>query len=150
MKVIMGDLLKFAKDGKFDVILHGCNCFNAMGAGIARQIASTYPAAYRADSRTKAGDKFKLGTITYATVGSITIVNCYTQYDYRGERAGLLLADYTAIRNCFRNVRFNFSGKRIGYPKIGAGLANGDWDIISKIIEEELFGEDHTLVEYCK
>jgi O-acetyl-ADP-ribose deacetylase (regulator of RNase III) len=39
-----------------------------------------------------------------------------------------------------------FSGKRIGYPKIGAGLAGGDWNIISSIIDKELIGEDHTLV----
>jgi hypothetical protein len=31
---------------------------------------------------------------------------------------------------------------------IGAGLAGGDWEIISAIINEELYGEDHTLVIY--
>ena len=45
------------------------------------------------------------------------------------------------------NVRF--SGRRIGYPKIGAGLAGGDWTLIASIIEEELAGEDHTLVEFA-
>ena len=39
-----------------------------------------------------------------------------------------------------------FSGKRIGYPKIGAGLAGGYWNIISKIIDKELEGENHSLV----
>jgi len=29
---------------------------------------------------------------------------------------------------------------------IGAGLAGGDWEIISSIINEELEGEDHTCV----
>ena len=33
---------------------------------------------------------------------------------------------------------------------IGAGLAGGDWQKISKIIEEELKGEDHTFVEFQK
>lgn len=33
MKYIIGDLLKLADDGQFDVIVHGCNCFNTMGAG---------------------------------------------------------------------------------------------------------------------
>ena len=33
-------------------------------------------------------------------------------------------------------------GRTIAYPKIDAGLA------IASIIEEELVGEDHTLVEY--
>jgi hypothetical protein len=39
-------------------------------------------------------------------------------------------------------------GQTLAYPKIGAGLAKGDWSIIASIIEEELAGEDHTLVEY--
>ena len=47
-----------------------------------------------------------------------------------------------------REVKTKFSGKRIGYPKIGAGLAKGDWNTIAAIINEELAGEDHTLVEY--
>ena len=42
-----------------------------------------------------------------------------------------------------------FSGRRIGYPKIGAGLAGGDWEILSKIIDEELAGENHMLVEFA-
>ena len=44
----------------------------------------------------------------------------------------------------------DFKGKKIGYPKIGAGLAGGDWDLISHIIHEELAGEDHTLVKNKK
>jgi O-acetyl-ADP-ribose deacetylase (regulator of RNase III) len=32
---IYGDLIELAKQGKFDVIAHGCNCFCTMGAGIA-------------------------------------------------------------------------------------------------------------------
>jgi O-acetyl-ADP-ribose deacetylase (regulator of RNase III) len=29
---IDGDLIKLAKEGKFDVIAHGCNCHSTMGA----------------------------------------------------------------------------------------------------------------------
>jgi len=35
---IEGDLIKLAKQGEFDVITHGCNCHNIMGAGIALQM----------------------------------------------------------------------------------------------------------------
>jgi len=38
----------------------------------------------------------------------------------------------------------------MAYPAIGAGLAGGNWEVISQIIEEELDGEDHTLVVYEK
>jgi O-acetyl-ADP-ribose deacetylase (regulator of RNase III) len=76
---------------------------------------------------------------------NFTIVNAYTQFHWQGEG---VLADYDAIRSVFRQVKQQFGGKRIGYPKIGAGLARGDWAIISDIIETELAGENHTYVEY--
>jgi O-acetyl-ADP-ribose deacetylase (regulator of RNase III) len=76
---------------------------------------------------------------------SFAIVNGYTQFHWEGEG---VLADYDAIRSVFRQVKQQFGGKRIGYPKLGAGLARGDWSIIARIIEEELAGEDHTYVEF--
>lgn len=149
MKIVRGDLLKLALDGEFDVIIHGCNCHCTMGAGIAKAIRSTFPEAYAADRKTIKGDKNKLGTFSFATVErngcEITIVNGYTQFHWRGPG---MLADYDAIRSVMRTVKSRLLGKRIGYPKIGAGLAKGDWNVISQIIGEELDGEDHTLVEY--
>ena len=149
MKVIKGDLIKLALDGVFDVIIHGCNCQCAMGAGIAKSIKKHFPEAYNADLQTVKGDESKLGSISFATVirenKELTIVNGYTQYHWRGSG---VLVDYEAIRSVMREVKSAFSGKRIGYPRIGAGLAKGDWDLISRIINEELDGEDHTLVEY--
>ena len=38
MKEVAGDLIQLAYDGKFDVIVHGCNCECMMGGGIAKQI----------------------------------------------------------------------------------------------------------------
>lgn len=148
MKSIDGDIIELALAGQFDVIVHGCNCFNAMGKGIAKSIRAVFPEAYEADCRTKAGDREKLGTFTKAAArrrDGLTIVNAYTQYDYRGPQPN---ADYAAIRAVFRAIKEAFPGARIGYPLIGAGLARGDWNIIAAIIEEELVGEDHTLVRY--
>ena len=31
MFVVHGDLFKLAEQGEFDIIVHGCNCFNTMG-----------------------------------------------------------------------------------------------------------------------
>lgn len=142
MKVIKGDLLQLTEH--FDVIVHGCNCWTTMGAGIARQIKHKFPEAFEADKKTSIGCPEKLGSYTQATVGDLTIVNAYTQYNLGKD----LRID--ALRECFRGIKQEFSGKRIGYPKIGAGLAGGNWDEIAKIIDEELEGEDHTLVVYEK
>ncbi len=32
MKMVKGDLLALADAGEFDIIMHGCNCFNVMGS----------------------------------------------------------------------------------------------------------------------
>ena len=149
MKVVSGDLIQLAKNGEFDLIVHGCNCFCTMGAGIAKGIKAAFPAAYKADRVTLRGDRAKLGMCSAAEVerdvGPLIVVNAYTQFDYRGSGPKV---DYDAVRSCFRWIKQQHSGKRIGLPKIGAGLAGGDWERIARIIEEELEGEDVTLVEF--
>ncbi|MCA9984626.1 MAG: macro domain-containing protein [Anaerolineales bacterium] len=149
MKVVYGDLIQLALAGQFDVIIHGCNCFCTMGAGIAKAIRREFPEAYAADQATIKGERQNLGTMSTATVErhgqQLTIVNGYTQYRYGGSGR---LADYEAIRAVMRSVKAQFGDKRIGYPRIGAGLARGEWPIIAQIIDEELAGTDHTLVEY--
>lgn len=144
MKTVQGDLLKLAKQGEFDVIAHGCNCQCVMGAGIAKQIREQFPEAYKADKKTKKGDRNKLGTITEATIGDLTVVNAYTQYHWRGFHN----LDYEALRAALRALKARHGGKRIGLPQIGAGLAGGNLTYILKIIQEELDGEDITIVEY--
>ncbi len=149
MPLLKGDLIQLALAGEFDLIIHGCNCFCTMGAGIARQIRDTFPAAYQADLETRPGDRNKLGTYSQATIplqgNSLTILNGYTQYHYSGSQ---LLADYGAIKTLFARIKRDFPGRKIGYPKIGAGLARGDWKKINSIIDQQLDGENHTLVEY--
>ena len=149
MKVVEGDLIKKAKKGEFDLIVHGCNCFCTMGSGIAKGIKSEFPEVFDADRKTLKGSKEKLGTCSFAKIEregiNLIVVNGYTQFDYRGRGVKV---DYDAVRSCMKWIKENFEGKRIGLPKIGAGLAGGNWKRISQIIDEELVGEDVTLVEY--
>lgn len=151
MKTVKGDLIKKALRNEFDLIIHGCNCFCTMGAGIAKAIKQEFPEAYKADLATVKGDKSKLGSISSADITvngkNLKVVNAYTQYDWRGSG---VKADYEAIRSAFRTIREEFSGLSMAYPAIGAGLAGGNWEIISQIINEELAGEDHTLVVFEK
>jgi O-acetyl-ADP-ribose deacetylase (regulator of RNase III) len=149
VRTVEGDLLELAEDGEFDVIAHGCNCFCNMGKGIALSIRRRYPAAFAADRATDKGARSKLGTCTYAVVSGRTqpfiIVNAYTQFHWTGV---MPLADYDAIRRCFRWLRETHGGKRIGLPRIGAGLAGGDWATISELLLAELGDQDVTVVEY--
>jgi O-acetyl-ADP-ribose deacetylase (regulator of RNase III) len=167
MKTIKGDLIKLAEEGMFDVIVHGCNCFHAMGGGIAKQLADRYPEVERADQKTEFGDRNKLGTGRLVSVKSKTsdiwfwVFNVYTQYywSHKGDvfeyDAFQKFLDYQSesmIRSEQLTIEFNLSKLRFGFPQIGAGLAGGDWSRISKMIEK--FSEDVsdyadvTVVEY--
>lgn len=149
MKTIKGDLIQKAKEGEFDLIAHGSNCFCTMGSGIAKQIKREFPEAYRADCNTFKGDLSKLGACSCVRIKrngiNLIVVNAYTQFYYGTHEQKV---NYDAIRSCMKWIKENFGGKKIGIPKIGAGLGGGDWKIISKIIEEEMENEDITVVEF--
>lgn len=149
MNVVQGDLIQLALDGAFDVIIHGCNCQCAMGAGIAKTIKKRLPEAYEADCETEKADRGKMGQYSKALIQragvQFVVINAYTQFHWRGRG---VLVDYDALRSVMKAVKGEFSGQRIAYPKIGAGFAKGDWSKIAQIIDEELAGENHTLVEF--
>ena len=147
MKSINGDLIKLANDGYFGLIVHGCNCFNEMGKGFAGQIKYNYPAAYEADCKTEAGDQNKLGTCSVAIIDdSLIVINAYTQFKYKGRHN----IDYDAVRDVFRTIAEIYPEEKIGIPKIGTGMAGGNWSIIRRIIDEETQGLDITFVNYRK
>lgn len=150
MRTISGDLIGLAKEGRFDVIAHGCNCMHVMGAGIAAQIRRHFPAAYAADLATSLGDSAKLGTCSFAVVRTgateLHVVNAYTQLGFGRDRVHV---DYDAVRRCMAWLRSAYAGRRIGLPQIGAGLGGGDWDRIEAIIRAELGSEDVTIVQFA-
>jgi O-acetyl-ADP-ribose deacetylase (regulator of RNase III) len=126
-------------DSSAPVIAHGCNCFNTMGAGVALAIRNKYPLAYQADLETVKGDRNKLGTFTKAQVEPEKIVyNLYTQYSMGTHKIQL---DYQALENSFeamvKDIKQNRSLRSpiIAIPRIGCGLAGGNWDVVKEIIE---------------
>lgn len=154
MKVVKGDLVQMAARGDFDIIVHGANCFCCMGAGIAKQIAFTFPQALEADKKTNFGSMDKLGTFSRATFkvndegAVLTVLNAYTQFGTWKKGENQPPVDYHAVEDCFYEIQrqFGYQHLRFGIPKIGAGLAGGDWARIEKIIERYMSEEDLTLV----
>ena len=66
MKYVEGDLIKLAKEGIFDVITHGCNCFCTMGAGIAVPMKNNFDCdKFPLEALEYKGNINKLGTIDY-------------------------------------------------------------------------------------
>jgi len=110
MEFIKGNLLDLFENQAFDILVHGCNCFHTMGAGIAKQIKDKYYEAYEADLQTLKGDKNKLGTYTlYQVNNSQCIINAYTQYHYYGKKTKLI---NDALRNVFKLIDENFKNKK--------------------------------------
>ena len=81
LKVAAGNLISMAIAGQFDVIVHGCNCYHAMGGGIAREVKDRLPEAYQADKATGKGDLTKIGAYSSANVTrnghDFVVVNAY-------------------------------------------------------------------------
>ena len=150
---IEGDLIKLAKEGNFDVIAHGCNCFCNMASGIAPQMARAFGCnLYPLEDVNTKGDINKLGQIDYGrqlvTLDKhLTIVNAYSQYI---PAVHLKPLDYEALTLCMRKINHIFKGKHIGLPQIGAGLAGGDWNRIKNIIQSEIRDCSVTVVIYKK
>jgi O-acetyl-ADP-ribose deacetylase (regulator of RNase III) len=130
-----GNLLDLAEAGEFDIVVQGCNCFNTMGGGIAREIRERYPVAASVDMETVKGDYRKLGNWTECDAGEtnrFTIINAYTQYNMS---QGTDVFEYIAFQLILEKLAFVYPGKRIGLPYIGMGLAGGDKDIIIPMID---------------
>ncbi len=150
------------RDNVLRIMVHGTNCRGKMRSGIAKSIRELYPEAYKVYMQQHENYGHILGGITKAGMdnGMFYVVNANTQDKYRGyqnddltvEADDTIFVDYIAVREAFaqindfcimREYATNFEGRKvekieIHFPLIGCGLANGDWDTVAAIIDEEL------------
>ena len=145
MKERNGDLIRMFSGGEFDLIVHGCNCFHTMGAGIAGTIAKQFPYAAKVDRECTAyGDITKLSNSSIAHVGEgRNIVNMYTQY-----LPGKDLYMNALVLGFQKLSKQIHTTERIGIPAIGCGIAGGDWEELAPIIADIMRGHNITYVEY--
>ena len=134
LKHAQGNLLDLAEQGAFDIIVQGCNCYNTMGGGIAKEIRERYPMAYEIDQLTEKGDIMKLGNWTEAQPGTFLIINAYTQYGFASGGLKADLFEYTAFDLILQKLLSMHGNKDFGFPYIGMGLAGGNKErIIDKL-----------------
>lgn len=79
IKEVKGNAVNMYLNGEGHLI-HGCNCYCNMGAGIAREIRDRIPGAFQVDANTLKGSRDKLGTCSVyigekATLFSMHILN---------------------------------------------------------------------------
>lgn len=139
----IGDMFK----GGHKYIAHGCNAQGVMGSGVAAIVKRKYYYAFKKYNEEHQKNGLRLGQVIRASVSHgkydhcpPTIFNCITQNNYGTDQR---YANYGAIQSCIKAIEeemFLLHGcvetPEVAFPMIGAGLAGGDWGIISEIIEK--------------
>ncbi len=142
-----------------NVISHGCNTHNIMGAGVAKALRNKWPETYEADIRAynrnlsfNQGNHEKtqqnlLGHFSTTDEldnfkgGKVRIMNLYCQRLGINSLAGCP-TDYNAVISAFRAaivfLTLNYKTQiTVGIPYgMGCGLAGGSWDIYESIIKD--------------
>lgn len=143
---INGDI----REAKSGYIIQGVNAQGKMGSGLAKSIMDKWP-----NVRQRYIEKYKnqdnnlyLGSCQFVHVESYSgkglwVVNLVTQenFGYDGE----LYLSYSGLEVCLHNmVKIIQKGESqntpniIHVPKIGCGLAGGDWEEVKKIIKKTI------------
>lgn len=142
VSIIKGNV--FASDA--GLIAHGCNTQGGFGSGVAAIVATEFPKVRNAYLSKHHGEGWQLGDVQFVqNAAGPTIANCATQKYYTPR--GVCHADYEAIRTCMEKVKeyAKTNNLTVALPKIGAGLAGGDWIIIKKILDEVFVDYDCTV-----
>lgn len=133
-------ITKYIKDDvrntELSDIAHGVNCQNVMGSGVAKALYEKWPKVksqfHSISEQLKTPEK-RLGFIWQVTCEDKNIWNLYTQLHYlpRNKRN----VNYRALSDCFNGL-INSGVKKLAIPKIGCGLAGGNWEFVEQLIND--------------
>lgn len=144
-RYIKGDIT----ETELKYIAHGVNCQNKMGSGVAKALFTKFPnikSEYHDYLNGLSYIKYsvELGEVQTVLSKNKVIFNCFTQWNYGYD--GKKYVNYSAIVKSFINlldkVGYEIAfGHPIAIPKIGCGLAGGDWNIVEQLINDTV-GDD--------
>lgn len=129
------------------VLIHGCNTLGKMGSGFAGALRKRFPATVYPYFETHRKFGLSLGSVLWVENNGLLVGHCMTQATIGHD--GRQHVSYEAIQACMKEVNlaaqvgvpgtsFEKGFSRVAMPLIGAGLAGGDWNIISGIISQEM------------
>lgn len=131
------------------IIAHVCNDLGAWGRGFVLTLSRKWSepeTAYRSIPRSQ----LVLGDIMYQPVANDTaVVNMIAQHGLRSQ-ANPQPLDYYALLQCLMKLRDCAVSQRatVHMPRIGAGLAGGDWTTIEGLIDAALLVNNIDVVVY--
>jgi O-acetyl-ADP-ribose deacetylase (regulator of RNase III) len=129
--------------GGFMYIVQVCNDEGKYGAGFSGALAKRWPAVesnYRQWWRNKFG-KLELGDIQVIQVQSDTcVINMIGQHGVGEDEKGAAPIRYDALEQALSKAGIEVSNNKgsIHMPRIGCGLAGGEWEKVEPLITEQL------------
>ena len=163
---VVGDVREPIGNGK-KMIVHCCNDLGKMGSGVALAILNKWPKVredyirWHKTGQTMVFDRkdgfvqdgsFKLGNVQFirVVVGELLVINMIAQHDIVSID-GIPPIRYDAMKECLKKVyEMAYESKasvHIPY-KMGCDRAGGSWDIVEKMIIEELCDKDIDVTVY--
>lgn len=137
----IGDATEIEQKEQMIIIAHICNDIGGWGRGFVTAVSKRWKEPekeYRKWYQTK--QDFSLGEVQFVQVEkNVVVANMVAQHKLvtRGEKKPIR---YEALKKTLQKVgeKAKELEAKIYMPKIGTGLAGGEWNIIENIIEETL------------
>lgn len=138
------------------VLVHVCNDLGKWGKGFVLAVSRRWKAPEQQYKRWAAGHtdlKFKLGEVQFVQVEpDLWVANLIGQHGVhrQGNQGSAPPIRYDAIRKGLEKVR-DFALEHeasVHMPRIGAGLAGGDWEKICTITQETLVQQNIRVTVY--
>jgi O-acetyl-ADP-ribose deacetylase (regulator of RNase III) len=144
---VKGDATQPQGDGR-KIIVHCCNDRGAWGSGFVVALSRRWP---EPEAKYRSCPQYHLGDIIWARVeDDIWVANLIGQHRTGFDEFGYPPIRYDAILQGLRRIGeicdpINAS---VHMPRMGAGLAGGNWSIIELIVEQELVAKGVPVTVY--
>jgi len=140
------------------IIAHCCNDAGRWGAGFVMALSERFPVSreayldwFRVGSHDASSGPPALGEAQLVALGDgIYAANIIGQHGVGRSRDGVPPIRYEAVREGLRKVcgRALALGASVHMPRMGAGLAGGDWGAVERIVEDELVSKGVAVTVY--
>lgn len=152
---VLGDATRPPVGEARRIIAHVVNDRGGWGKGFVTALSERYPGPerwYRAWSKGKDPESgsFTLGAVQLVPVlPDLAVANLLAQRGYRSA-ANPVPLDYRALRTCLTKLARLAAADRatVHMPRIGCGLAGGDWTRVAGLIEDLLLSQDVSVTVY--
>ena len=151
IKYELGDATAPVGEGR-KIIVHICNDIGGWGKGFVMAISRRWKEPEQEYRKWHAsGEGFELGVVQYVQVEEDTwIANIIGQHKLRKSNDGEPPIRYPAVESGLKAIS-DFAKEinaTVHMPRIGCGLAGGNWEVIEKLINKNLAEVDTTVYDF--